>query len=311
MLGAFGGAVMGQLFNQWNMATQHQYNEAENRNAADLNFKYNEEAANRADSRARAFYNDFNSPEAIRKQLESAGLSVGLMYGGAGANGQGHASTQGAQGAGSGNQQGKTVTPNGAMMADMALTASQVEVNKAEANKLNSEADANKTYRRSLMEAEALNWQIKNAKDEATLWADVSKAWRLLDDLDADIELKRAKGLETLSATLSNLAGIQVSQAQTKLFAEQAYYFHEAGDNFDLTREQEKELREKGFDVDILKNNGKLGLAIWYGKKYLDLFDMDGKGHALGKPQDGPTTGVKDKNGTRTGYKMGDLGGMK
>lgn len=308
---SFANSLIGYGMNKDYMSTQHEYNLQENEEAARLNFMHNERAADAADERARKFYMDINSPKAVREQLEEAGLSIGLMYGGAGGSGQGHASTQGAQGAGGGNQQGKTVTGDPGLVAEMALVGSEIEKNKSEANRNNADADATNTYRKQLAEVQTINWQIRNAKDEATLGADVWKAWGTILNMQADTQVKQMQALEIYTSAINNLCEINLTQQKAELLIKQAKYYDEAAENFGLSREQEKELREKGFDVEILKNNGKLGLALWYGKKYLDLFDMDEKGHALGKPQNGPTTGVRDKNGTLTGYGIGQMAGMK
>lgn len=310
-IGAGVGSTLGYVFNQNLMEEQHQYNLAENQHAAGLNFTFGEQAAHNADTRARAFYEDYNSPQAMVRQLEAAGLSPALMYGGGGSGGQGHASTQGMQGAGAGNQQGKTVIPNAGLITEGALATSQIAKNMAEAKKSNADANATNTYKKDLFEAERLNWDIRNAKDGATLGADVIKAWAIIENMEADTEVKQMQAFETLTSAWDNIAGIHLKKEQAEELKAQAKYYNAAAENFGLTREMEERLRTKGFEVEMLKNNGKLGLMLWYGKKYLDLFDMDGKGHALGKPQDGPTTGVKDKNGTRTGYKMGDMAGMK
>lgn len=63
-------------------------------------YKYGEKAANAADARQRAQYNDLYSAKAKREQLEEAGLSVGLMYGQNGVPGGGTAGA--AQGGGAG-----------------------------------------------------------------------------------------------------------------------------------------------------------------------------------------------------------------
>lgn len=59
------------------------------------NINYSREAAEAADQRTRALYNDLYSPEARLQQLKNAGLSPGLMYGMSGAGGT--SSTTGAQ----------------------------------------------------------------------------------------------------------------------------------------------------------------------------------------------------------------------
>lgn len=52
----------------------------------------NEQSADAADTRTRALYSDLESPEAKVRQLKSAGLSPGLMYGGGGSIGTGQVS---------------------------------------------------------------------------------------------------------------------------------------------------------------------------------------------------------------------------
>lgn len=151
-IGSIVSSVGGWIAGNAAQNKQHQYNLQENEHAAGLNFRYGEKAADNADARARAFYNDFNSPEAIRKQLESAGLSVGLMYGGGGAGGQGHAGDSAPQGQGAGGQQGKTV--NTAMAIEGALAGSQIRLNEAEANKLNAEAEYTSGVKTENTEAE-------------------------------------------------------------------------------------------------------------------------------------------------------------
>lgn len=46
-----------------------------------LNYKYNEMAAENADKRTRALYNDIYSPKALLGQYAEAGLSPSLMFG--------------------------------------------------------------------------------------------------------------------------------------------------------------------------------------------------------------------------------------
>lgn len=116
----------------------HQYNMEETEHAAGLNYMYNEMAANNADERARAQFNDLYSPEARVNQLKEAGLSVGLMYGMGGTVGQGQA--QGAQGAGAAGQQGKA-NAGAVNSLGIAQILSTIRVNESIANKNNAEAD--------------------------------------------------------------------------------------------------------------------------------------------------------------------------
>lgn len=86
-ISAIAGSVQGKKNRQHQkeMQEQQQVYNIENMNRQ---HELNEDAANAADARTRALYNDFGSPEALRRQYEEAGLSVGLMYGGSGASGQ-------------------------------------------------------------------------------------------------------------------------------------------------------------------------------------------------------------------------------
>lgn len=65
---------------------------------AQRNYQYGERAAQNADARTRALYNDFYSPKALLKQYKEAGLSPSIMYGGT----PGQGGMTGAQGSGAG-----------------------------------------------------------------------------------------------------------------------------------------------------------------------------------------------------------------
>lgn len=59
-------------------------------------WELNEKSANNADARTRALYHDLYSPAAQAKQLQDAGLSLGLMYNKGGVGGSGQAGAQAA-----------------------------------------------------------------------------------------------------------------------------------------------------------------------------------------------------------------------
>lgn len=101
-------------------------------------FDLNEQAADNAYNRALGLYDyqyQKESPAALRKQLEEAGLSVGLMYGGGGASG-GATMQQGQQG---GTESGNVAGGN-SLQLDPALLA-QVENIKANTEKTRAEAE--------------------------------------------------------------------------------------------------------------------------------------------------------------------------
>ena len=105
---------------------------------------YNEQAAENADERTRALYNDLYSPEAKARQLRQAGLSIGLMYGQGGAGGT--TSTAGAQAAPASQQAQNQKSPLenanlGLLMSQIALNTSQAEKNEAEVDNLNAGKD--------------------------------------------------------------------------------------------------------------------------------------------------------------------------
>lgn len=120
--GGFGMAMQKrqQKYTQENMDKAHQQNE---------------ESADNADKRKRAFYTDFESPEAVMRQLKEAGLSPGLFYGGSGTAGMN--ASGGAQGGG-------MSAPIGAGYVNpgLGLDLSAIQLNEAQARKLNTEADA-------------------------------------------------------------------------------------------------------------------------------------------------------------------------
>lgn len=92
------------------------------------NYRYNEMAANNADRRTRALYEDFYSPAALMRQYKEAGLSPSLMFGGT----PGQGGMSGAQGAGTAGQP-TTFTPfNMVETAQAAALFAQAEKTREE-----------------------------------------------------------------------------------------------------------------------------------------------------------------------------------
>lgn len=96
------------------------------------NYKYGELAAQNADARTRALYEDYQSPMALLQQYKAAGLSPSLMFG-QGAGGAG-GMTQGAQSTGAA---GISPTTYSAQL----LEGTQIALMQAQARKTNAEAD--------------------------------------------------------------------------------------------------------------------------------------------------------------------------
>lgn len=93
----FGSTIIGGLFN-WGAGMFNNWWAQEREDIARKeNYRLNELAAQNADARTRALYNDLQSPSAMLQQYKDAGLSPSLMFGGAGAGAQ---PSTGAMGAG-------------------------------------------------------------------------------------------------------------------------------------------------------------------------------------------------------------------
>lgn len=132
--------------------TQREDQMALNEQAARLNYEYGEKAAENQYNRQLAMYTrsyEDQSYKAMRKQVEDAGLSVGLMYGNSGSGGQGGATSgvpMGATGGAVAGQAPSQAQRSAATMEAMAMglqltkARSEIKVNESIAEK--NEADA-------------------------------------------------------------------------------------------------------------------------------------------------------------------------
>lgn len=128
-----GGQVVSNIANGvFGLLTQKQQQKYTQQNMR-LGQELNEQSADKADERKRKFYTDFESPEAVMKQLKEAGLSPGMFYGGSGAAGMGA----------SGGAQASTSALPGAAYNNpgLGLDLSQIKLNEAQARNLNADAD--------------------------------------------------------------------------------------------------------------------------------------------------------------------------
>lgn len=141
-------------------------------NAAKINYKYGEMAAENAFERQQVLYNRTYQDQSYANkvaQMDAAGLSPGLMYGGGGASGGGAGSTTGApMGATGAAGAGSAADPNAQLQALMSLRQVRMSErkNEAEINLLNTQADAlkaeagkNKEETTSIIEKRI--WQVK------------------------------------------------------------------------------------------------------------------------------------------------------
>ena len=141
-------------------------------NAAKINYKYGEMAAENAFERQQVLYNRTYQDQSYANkvaQMDAAGLSPALMYGGGGASGGGAGSTTGApMGATGAAGAGSAADPNAQLQALMSLRQVRMSErkNEAEINLLNTQADAlkaeagkNKEETTSIIEKRL--WEVK------------------------------------------------------------------------------------------------------------------------------------------------------
>ena len=141
-------------------------------NAAKINYKYGEMAAENAFERQQVLYNRTYQDQSYANQvaqMDAAGLSPGLMYGKGGAGGGGAGSTTGApMGATGATGAGSAADPNMQLQALMSLRQVRMSErkNEAEINLLNTqakalEAEAGKKQEETQSIIEKRLWQVK------------------------------------------------------------------------------------------------------------------------------------------------------
>ncbi|UPW41218.1 DNA pilot protein [Sigmofec virus UA08Rod_4888] len=146
MLGQASAAIS-QGYNEKNMALQQGYNR-ENMQAM---YQYGEQAADNAMKRKEDFYLKYETPEAIRKQLEDAGLGIGLMYGGGGAGGSASGGAQGTGANGSNpSSQGPGMVTGSIGLLDAQAQISQIQKIKEETRSQKIDNDAKEENAKNL-----------------------------------------------------------------------------------------------------------------------------------------------------------------
>ena len=162
-------------------------------NAAKINYKYGEMAAENAFERQQVLYDRTYQDQSYANQvaqMDAAGLSPGLMYGKGGAGGGGAGSTTGApMGATGAAGAGSAADPNTQLQALMSLRQVRMSErkNEAEINLLNTQAEAlkaeagkNQEETQSIVEKRL--WQVKQEMYEG--WQGfISTANQLWDEM--------------------------------------------------------------------------------------------------------------------------------
>lgn len=155
-----------------------------NEQAAKLNYEYGEKAAENAYQRQMEMYErsyQDQSYSAMRQQMEDAGLSVGLMYGGGGNGGAGGATTGAPQGETGGAEAGRADSPAAqqaaaiqqaqlglglvSMKKDLAIKDAQIKEINATAAKQRAEAEH--ITEQKITEVQQRDWIVRGAKEIA------------------------------------------------------------------------------------------------------------------------------------------------
>lgn len=135
------------------------------------NYLYGEQAADAADARTRALYNDLYSPQAQMQQIKDAGLSPSIYASGgiAGKSGAGGAMGTGASG----------ISPN--TFGINPVDFSQMQLNRAQARKLNAEAATEEQTGISKANAEINKLYAETVGEQAsTLFTQSQTEWQHL-----------------------------------------------------------------------------------------------------------------------------------
>lgn len=190
-----GGAVqagLGAINNFW---AQRQQEEARRQN-----YMYGEMAAQNADTRTRALYNSFYSPEALMRQYRSAGLSPSMMFGGT----PGQGGMSGAQGTGA------------AGLPTPYMPMSMIE--GAQIGLINAQAEKTKAETKSIEETREPTVQ--------NLWANLANTFADTNNKEAQTQLTK---FQTTYQEITNKwadqnyeINLKVAAAQSELLANQA-----------------------------------------------------------------------------------------
>lgn len=142
---------------------------------AQQNYELNEKAAENADKRTRALYNDLMSPSALLEQYKQAGLSPSLMFGGGGIGGT---TPNGAQGEGASGLAPNVYGASPLEMAQTQLVQAQTEKTKEETKTINETREPSIDLMRQDLKKkieETTNVGLKNA------WQELENAITMFD----------------------------------------------------------------------------------------------------------------------------------
>ena len=179
-IGALFGGIGAKKRLQRQINAQKQLNEQ----AAQLNYEYGEKAAENAYQRQMEMYErsyQDQSYSAMRKQMEDAGLSVGLMYGNGSSGGAGGATTGAPQGETGGAQAGMADSPAAQQAAaiqqaqlglGLAMMKKDLKLKDAQIEEINATAEAKRAEaglqtEKKITEVQQRDWIVRGAKEIA------------------------------------------------------------------------------------------------------------------------------------------------
>lgn len=183
-LGPYGAAALGAGISATGGLLGNLIGMERDKQMARLNYQYGEMAANEADKRTRALYNDLQSPAALLKQYGEAGLSPSLMYGQGGSAGASPSS--GAQGSGASGLGATTYGLNLIEGAQLGLMKAQADKLNAEARQANANADTNEATREATVENLKKDLEVKMANIQNV---NLKNSWQSMENIIEEVSM--------------------------------------------------------------------------------------------------------------------------
>lgn len=289
---------------------QNGFNSQEAEKARRETFALNEQAANNADARTRALFNDLYSPSAQMEQYRAAGLNPSLML----ANGLGGSGSSGAQG-GAGNA---TASSSGLFPINFDLL--QAQKVQAEIKKMNEDTrgqkivndsnqewmnkTAEETYNKLKAEVNGqelandiaeLDLYIKDMTAESTIQQVTAEAVRISNEAnisginyevaeatkETTIEMAEAAYDKLLSEIRMNNQAVKLSKAQIRKmeYEMKLSYSQLLWDIWDIKMNHKDKEQERKLEKAIAEYNGKIKLTLQKNdieSQYKQLFIKEG-----------------------------------
>lgn len=165
------------IFNEINQQSAYDRQMSAMRETAKENYMYGEKAADNAARRANEYFDytfdksaEYNDPSSQVRRIKDAGLSVGLMYGGAGTTGAGAGSTAAPQGGGASGMAAPNIpsgTEKAATMATMAKTMAEAKLAEAQAKNIQANTETTDQTRKltiGLLKEEGTKVWLENVR---------------------------------------------------------------------------------------------------------------------------------------------------